>query len=193
MENIAVVGIANLFPGSDTPEAFWQQLLKKQDNRSQITAREMGVEPEKYYGRKGETDKFYCMSGGYIRDFEFDPDPFVPQGLDKTYLNELDDLNKWGLYVTQQALSDAGYWGSDKLHHCGLILGNLSFPTKTSNHLFLPLYAHVVEVALQQLTCASFQLTNFSAAQTVNPDNALIAGFPSALLSVIICIRAKLI
>ncbi|MGB5445366.1 MAG: beta-ketoacyl synthase N-terminal-like domain-containing protein, partial [Psychromonas sp.] len=152
MENIAVVGIANLFPGSKTPDDFWQQLLKKQDNRSQVTAAEMGCEPSKYFGRKGEADKFYCMYGGYIRDFEFDPTAFISQDLDKTYLNQLDDLNKWGLYVTQQALSDAGYWGSEKLKNCGLILGNLSFPTKTSNHLFLPLYGHVVEQALQQIT-----------------------------------------
>jgi acyl transferase domain-containing protein/3-hydroxymyristoyl/3-hydroxydecanoyl-(acyl carrier protein) dehydratase len=183
MEDIAVVGIANLFPGSDTPETFWQQLLNKQDNRSPITALELGVEPQKYYGRKGDTDKFYCMYGGYIRDFEFDSAPFVSESLNKTYLNQLDDLHKWGLYVTQQALSDAGYWGSEKLQNCGLILGNLSFPTKTSNHLFLPLYAHVVENALQQLTSSHFQLSNFSTKQTVNPDNALIAGFPSALLS----------
>ncbi|PKH01224.1 3-hydroxyacyl-[acyl-carrier-protein] dehydratase FabA [Psychromonas sp. MB-3u-54] len=183
MEDIAVVGIANLFPGSNTPETFWQQLLKKQDNRSPITALELGVEPQKYYGRKGDTDKFYCMYGGYIRDFEFDSGPFVSESLNNTYLNQLDDLHKWGLYVTQQALSDAGYWGSEKLQNCGLILGNLSFPTKTSNHLFLPLYAHVVEHALQQLTSSHFQLSNFSTKQTVNSDNALIAGFPSALLS----------
>ncbi|ABM03478.1 polyunsaturated fatty acid synthase PfaC [Psychromonas ingrahamii 37] len=183
MEDIAVVGIANLFPGSDTPETFWQQLLKKQDNRSQITKRELGVEPQKYYGRKGDMDKFYCMYGGYIRDFEFDSGPFISKGLNETYLNQLDSLHQWGLYVTYQALIDAGYWGSEKLQDCGLILGNLSFPTKTSNHLFLPLYGHVVEVALKQLTSSSFQLSNFSAGQTVNPDNALIAGFPSALLS----------
>jgi len=30
--------------------------------------------------------------------------------MEPSYLNRLDDLYKWGLYVTQQALSDAGYW-----------------------------------------------------------------------------------
>ncbi|WP_028864001.1 beta-ketoacyl synthase N-terminal-like domain-containing protein [Psychromonas aquimarina] len=183
MENIAVVGIANLFPGSDRPEQFWQQLLDKQDNREQISAAEMGLDPAKYYGKKGDTDKFYCMYGGYIRGFEFDAGPFVQYGLRESYLNQLDDLNKWGLYVTRQALKDAGYWGSEQLDNCGLILGNLSFPTKSSNHLFLPLYHHVVENALQQLTSDSFQLANFTKAKQVHPDNALIAGYPSALLS----------
>ena len=130
MENIAVIGIANLFPGSSKPDEFWTQLLNKQDNRSQITARELGVDPGKYYGKKGDSDKFYCMYGGYIRDFEFDNSPFIAQGLNADYLNQLDDLNRWSLYVTRQALTDAGYWASDKLANCGLILGNLSFPTK---------------------------------------------------------------
>jgi len=182
MENIAVVGIANLFPGSNTPEQFWQQLLDKKDNRAQITAAELGVEPGKYYGKKGDADKFYCMYGGYIRAFEFDADPFTAH-LDKEYLNQLDALNQWGLYVTEQALKDAGYWASDALHNCGLILGNLSFPTKSSNQLFLPLYAQVVENALKQLISNSFQLSHFTQPGKINADNALIAGYPSALLA----------
>tara|TARA_R110001583_G_scaffold53742_4_gene165379 strand:- start:2831 stop:8779 length:5949 start_codon:yes stop_codon:yes gene_type:complete len=183
MENIAIVGIANLFPGSSQPDEFWAQLLNKQDNRTKITATEMGVEPEQYLGKKGQTDKFYCMYGGYIRGFDFDVTPFTQRGFNADYLNQLDDINKWGLYVTEQALKNAGYWGSEQLQQCGLILGNLSFPTKTSNHLFLPFYHHVVENALQQLTDSSFQLANFSQAQSVLADNALVAGFPSALLA----------
>ncbi|MEI6897598.1 MAG: beta-ketoacyl synthase N-terminal-like domain-containing protein [Psychromonas sp.] len=183
MENIAIVGIANLFPGSSAPQEFWTQLLNKQDNRTPITATEMGVDPATYLGNKGESDKFYCMYGGYIRGFEFDASAFTARGLNGDYLNQLDALNKWGLYVTEQALKDAGYWGSEALNHCGLILGNLSFPTKSSNHLFLPFYHHVVENALQQLTTSDFKLTNFTAPQGIHPDNALVAGYPSALLA----------
>ncbi len=180
MENIAVVGIANLFPGSKAPEEFWQQLLGKQDCRSKATQEQMGVDPTKFYGQKGDTDKFYCIHGGYIRDFEFDPSGFA---LDGEYLQQLDDLNQWALYVTRQALGDAGYWGSDSLDNCGLILGNLSFPTKSSNHLFLPLYHQVVDNSLKQLLHKDFQLSHFTDKQTVHPDNALVAGYPSALLA----------
>ena len=183
MENIAVIGIANLFPGSSQPQAFWEQLLNKQDNRSAVSADEMGVDPAKYYGKKGDNDKFYCLYGGYIRDFEFPTQAFVDQGFDRDYLNSLDDLKQWALYVTQQALSDAGYWGSKQLAHCGLILGNLSFPTKSSNHLFLPYYGKIVEQALQQLTSERFQLSNFTTKKMPQPDNALVAGYPSALLA----------
>lgn len=180
MENIAVIGIANLFPGSSAPQTFWQQLLDKEDCRSRVTVAEMGVEPASYLGPKGNTDSFYCMHGGYIRDFEFDSSPFA---MEPSYLNRLDDLYKWGLYVTQQALSDAGYWGSDTLDNCGLILGNLSFPTKSSNHLFLPLYHQVVNNALKQLLNPDFQLAGFSQPVSVHPDNALISGYPAALFA----------
>lgn len=197
MENIAVVGIANLFPGSSAPEEFWQQLLKKQDCRSKATSEQMGVDPDKYTGKKGDTDKFYCVHGGYIRDFDFDASAFVANnqqgqannenGLTTDYLNQLDDLNQWALYVTQQALTDAGYWGSEKLADCGVILGNLSFPTKSSNHLFMPLYHQVVDGALKQVLNDDFQLSHFSetdiAQNDIHADNALVAGYPAALLA----------
>ncbi len=189
MENIAVVGIANLFPGSSAPEEFWQQLLKKQDCRSKATKEQMGVDVAKYSGKKGDTDKFYCVHGGYIRDFNFDASQFVETetGLSSSYLYQLDDLNKWALYVTQQALTDAGYWGSDKLEQCGVILGNLSFPTKSSNHLFMPLYHQVVDNALKAGIDKDFQLSHFSdtdiANNDIHADNALVAGYPAALLA----------
>ncbi|MBL1418605.1 MAG: hypothetical protein COB27_017225, partial [Moritella sp.] len=90
MENIAVVGIANLFPGSQAPDQFWQQLLEQQDCRSKATAVQMGVDPAKYTGNKGDTDKFYCIHGGYISDFNFDASGYQ---LDSSYLTGLDDLN----------------------------------------------------------------------------------------------------
>ncbi|NRA54939.1 MAG: 3-hydroxyacyl-[acyl-carrier-protein] dehydratase FabA [Gammaproteobacteria bacterium] len=180
MENIAVVGIANLFPGSQAPEHFWQQLLEQQDCRSKATAKQMGVDPAKYTGKKGDTDKFYCVHGGFISDFNFDPSGFKLGG---DYLSGLDDLNQWALYVTKQALSDAGYWGSAALDNCGLILGNLSFPTKSSNHLFMPLYHNVVDNALKQLLHGDFELAHFTEHQAVHPDNGLVAGYPAALLA----------
>jgi len=190
MENIAIVGIANLFPGSSAPEEFWQQLLKQQDNRTPITEHELGVNPNDYLGRKGESDKYYCLYGGYIRDFNFDGTEYIASNvsserklLTADELNQLDDLHQWSLYVTKSALQDAGYWQSEKLNDCGLILGNLSFPTKQSNHLFLELYREVVEIALQQTIDSRFQLSSFATTKTVSPYNGLVAGYPAALLA----------
>ncbi|PCJ47152.1 MAG: polyunsaturated fatty acid synthase PfaC [Gammaproteobacteria bacterium] len=180
MEDIAVVGIANLFPGSSAPEEFWQKMLSKEDCRSKATAEQMGVDPNKYYGKKGEDDKFYCIHGGYIRDVQFDSSDFA---LESTYLEQMDDLSQWSLTVTRDALKDAGYWNSDALKDCGVILGNLSFPTKSSNHLFMPIYNKVVDNSLKQLLNNDFQLSHFTEHKSVHPDNGLIAGYPSALVA----------
>ena len=187
MENIAIVGIANLFPGSSAPEEFWQQLLQQQDNRTPITESELGVKPADYLGKKGESDKYYCLYGGYIRDFKFDAAEYLPQAKTSTvtahYLNQLDDLHQWSLYVTKRALQDAGYWQSEQLLDCGLILGNLSFPTKQSNHLFLDLYGDLVELALQKTVHKNLILAPFAAPKKVAAENALVAGYPAALLA----------
>ncbi|TEW55936.1 3-hydroxyacyl-[acyl-carrier-protein] dehydratase FabA [Psychromonas sp. RZ22] len=187
MENIAIVGIANLFPGSSAPEAFWLQLLQQQDNRTEITKSELGVDPLKYLGKKGDSDKYYCLYGGYIRDFNFDATEYLPEpnitDISTEKLMQLDDLHQWSLFVTKRALQDAGYWKSAALKDCGLILGNLSFPTKQSNFLFMDLYHDVVELALQKTLNSSFQLTPFAARKTVSPENALVAGYPAAMLA----------
>lgn len=187
MENIAIVGIANLFPGSSAPEEFWDQLLEQQDNRTAITEEELGVKPNEYLGKKGESDKYYCLYGGYIRDFHFDAEEYLTDPVHSTLtakdISQLDDLHQWSLYVTKLALQDAGYWQSKSLQNCGLILGNLSFPTKKSNHLFLELYRGVVEEALQQTVHANFKLTPFAPKQQVAPENALVSGYPAALLA----------
>lgn len=182
MEKIAVIGIANLFPGSKNLEDFWQNLLQKQDSRTDATRYQMGVDPKAYYGEEGDTDKYYCMRGGYIHDFQLDCEGFA---LPADYLQQLDDVFQWPLYVAREALKDAGYLGQEKiLDDCGVILGNLSFPTKFSNHLCMPLYHKTVEGALQKLVGnSSFQLENFSDVRSVHPANALVAGYPSALLA----------
>lgn len=180
MENIAVIGIANLFPGCHTPDEFWQNLLDKKDCRSRAGIEQMGVNPDKYFGQKGDTDKYYCMHGGYVSNFNFDANNFL---VEADYLLQLDDLFHWTLYVARQALLDGGYWGSDALARCGAILGNLSFPTKSSNHLFMPLYHHNVQAGLQKIIGDKFELSHFSQAQYIHPDNALIAGYPSSLLA----------
>ena len=98
MENIAVVGIANLFPGANAPEEFWQNLLANKDCRSKVLESQMGVDPEKYFGKKGDVDKYYCIHGGYVSNFDFDANGYH---VDADYLNTLDHLYHWSLYVAR--------------------------------------------------------------------------------------------
>ena len=138
MEPIAIIGISCLFPGAHTPDDFWRNLLAETDSTSSATTADMGVPPETFFNRaKGQRDKFYAMRGGYVRDFVFDPSGYQ---LPAAFIRSLDSLFHWPLYVAREALRDSGYLNSEAGSHTGLVLGNLSFPTKTSQHLFAPLY-----------------------------------------------------
>ncbi|MDP7463376.1 MAG: beta-ketoacyl synthase N-terminal-like domain-containing protein, partial [SAR324 cluster bacterium] len=135
--------------------------------------------------RKGVTDCYYCTQGGYIHDFTFDPEGFrVPAAR----LSGLDDVFQWSLHVAREALHDANLLDDpERLTHCGVILGNLSFPTKSSNHLVLPLYREALEPMLQDLLGRpDFLLPEFSGPPTTHhqpPENLGIAGRPASLIA----------
>ena len=150
MKKIAIIGISCLFPEAKTPQEFYQNLLDEKDSISSATKAQMGVEPTTYYHKKkGIQDRYYNLKGGYINDFKFEAEGFH---LSTQELIHLDDLHKWSLYVAKEALADAGYLGQKKaLERCGLLLGNLSFPTKSSNKRFLPLYNQLLEKNLQNI------------------------------------------
>ncbi|GGI73921.1 3-hydroxyacyl-[acyl-carrier-protein] dehydratase FabA [Shewanella gelidii] len=174
---IAIVGLANLYPDADTPQQFWQNLLDKKDSRTTIDPQKLGAEVASYRGEQGESDRFYCDKGGYIRDFQFNANGYR---LNPEQFDGLDESFLWALDTSRKALADAGVdLNSPKLDKTGIVMGTLSFPTAKSNELFLPLYHGVVEQALQQkLGNENFRLQGFQATQqphSANPHNGAIA------------------
>jgi PfaB family protein len=111
---------------------------------------------------------------------------FEPEqlGVSPEEFERLDDLKKWSLYVAHEALKDSGYVdNSDVLKRCGVILGNLSFPTKSSNQLFVPIYHQVLNQAIIDLTGDdSFVLPRYSEPRAVTREAGLIAGYPAGLI-----------
>ena len=182
MEPIAIIGISCLFPGAHTPEEFWRNLLAETDSTSSATTADMGVSPDIFFNpKKAKRDKFYALRGGYVRDFAFDPTGYQ---LPAEFLNSLDSLFHWPLYVAREALRDSGYLNSDIRERTGVVLGNLSFPTKTSKHLFSPLYQTALTSTLQELLQdPHFQLPRLAPPVSNSLANALISGYPAAVVS----------
>jgi PfaB family protein len=182
MEPIAIIGLSCLFPGARTPDEFWRNLLAETDFTSSATTADMGVPPETFFNPvKGQRDKFYALRGGYVRDFVFDSSGYR---LPAAFLDALDSLFHWPLYVAREALRDSGYLDSPAGAQTGVVLGNLSFPTKTSQHLFAPLYQGAVSNALQELLQdPSFQLPRLDPPAADSLANALISGYPAAVVS----------
>lgn len=181
MEKIAIIGISCLFPGAETPQQYWQNLLEQKDSTSLATAEEMGVDPKIFYSsHKGQIDKYYCTRGGYVRNFQFDPTGY---NITPDILQKLDPLYQWSLYVAKQALQDSGYLNNNGvLANCGVILGNLSFPTRSSHHLFAPIYHQALNSALQKLLgVKSFKLkSNTKEGSLVNGQ---ISSHPARLIA----------
>ena len=181
MKKIAIIGLSCLFPDSENPEKYWQNLLKRKDLTSLATDEQMGVDANIFYAdKKGITDKCYCLKGGYIRNFEFDASGCQ---IEPNILQDLDPLYQWSFYVAKEALKDSGYLDNiSVLANCGVILGNLSFPTRKSHHLFSPIYHQAINSAIQKLLdLQSFQLK--SNAKKVSYLNSNISGYPASLIA----------
>lgn len=183
MERIAIVGLSCLFPDAKNPEEFWQNLVAQKDSTSAATVEEMGVDPTIFYDPvKGKPDKTYSLQGGYIRNFEFEPTGY---NLPSEFIEGLDPLFKGSLYVAKQALQDSKYLGNEKvLSKCGVILGNLSFPTQFSKQLCEPIYHQTIESAVRELLQdTNFRLANSQTSAKVSPYNAMVSGLPAALVA----------
>ncbi|MCU7836777.1 MAG: PfaB family protein [gamma proteobacterium symbiont of Taylorina sp.] len=182
MDKIAIIGTACLFPGAETPEAYWENLLANKDSRISADVEHMGRDAKDYFSPHKDTkDKYYCTTGGYIQNFHFDSQGYA---LDKEKLQGLDNTFLWALHVCREALKDSGYSydsKSDHLSRCGVILGNLSFPTQKSNKLFLPLYHQAMSTPLKDL----FNEPDFKMGDEVSGDfdNGTVAGLPASIIS----------
>jgi PfaB family protein len=186
MEKIAVIGLACLFPDAQTPEQFWQNLLAQKNSISQATQEQMGVDPKIFYdpvkGKTGETGKYYCQQGGFIKNFQFE---LTGYRIAPYILESLDNIYQWSLYVAKQALQDSGYLDNlDVLAKCGVILGNLSSPTRSSYHQIAPIYQKTIESAVGELLHRQdFQLDRRKSPLNLGWHNVLTAGYPSAIIA----------
>jgi acyl transferase domain-containing protein len=107
MEKIAIIGTACLFPEADTPETYWQNLVANKDSRVSADEKHMGRDPNDYFSSKKDTkDKYYCTTGGYVNNFNFNPQGYK---IEANKLKGLDNTFQWALHVSREALKDAGY------------------------------------------------------------------------------------
>ena len=181
MEPIAIVGMGCLFPGAQSPNEYWQNLLNKVDSSSSLSEDELGgIDPELYFdAKKGTPDKICYTKNGHVRGFQFDPAGYrIPA----EQLQRLDKLFQWTLYVAHEALRDAGFHqGQEKT---GMVLGNIGMPTHSGKQIMNSFYHKVLEPYIQDLIGDnSFRFQNYWNTESLSPlnlstasQNALVAG-----------------
>lgn len=131
---IAVVGYGCIVPGCDSAEALWRTV---EDGGCRITAapagdwrvtmaRVMGAGPDGAY----RPDHAWSDRGGYVGDLAVRLDPAAD--LDPALAAQLDPVFGWTLHAAGQALQGVHRTSTDR---GGLVLGNLSYPTRLHGRL----------------------------------------------------------
>ncbi|HTY25739.1 MAG TPA: SDR family NAD(P)-dependent oxidoreductase [Desulfomonilaceae bacterium] len=121
-EPIAVVGIGLRFPGSDSPETFWEQIVTGRSGIREVPAQRWG-NPDLYYDPDPKApDKTYSRIGGFITEFQFDP---LKYRIPPAVARKMDRTQQMAVACVADALADAAL-SPEKLkgRKVGIILGN---------------------------------------------------------------------
>jgi 3-oxoacyl-(acyl-carrier-protein) synthase/phosphopantetheinyl transferase (holo-ACP synthase) len=118
--DIAIVGMSCYFPGANTVQEFWNNLVNGVS--SITTAPEYRIDPSFFSnGKTTEVDRFYFRKGGFVSPITIDPIrygilPIAAEGIDPEHLV--------ALHLVKEALTDAGvYQKKISLQKCCFILG----------------------------------------------------------------------
>lgn len=127
-EDIAVVGVACLFPGAPNAAVYWRNILSKVDAITDPPHE--AWEPSLYYDiGSHENDRVYCRKGGYLGPLAY-IDPFelgiVPRAV------EGGEPDQWlALRVAREALQDAGMSDASAYRErAALILGKGTYANR---------------------------------------------------------------
>jgi acyl transferase domain-containing protein len=105
MNDVAIVGMACIFPGAGDLETYWRNIVSGVDAIQDVPASRW--DPVFYDPASKAPDRFYCKRGGFIDDFaEFDALSF---GVMPVEAHGADPDQLLSLQVAAQALVDAGY------------------------------------------------------------------------------------
>lgn len=135
-EPIAIVGRGCILPGCGSPAELWETVAA---GRSQITEAPAGdwrIGMDRVLDSASDhytPDRAWTDKGGYIRGFaeKFDA---TETAIDSALIARLDPVFQWSIYAARQAMAEVlpGKTGAER---AGLILGNLSYPTRLHTRL----------------------------------------------------------
>ncbi len=136
-EPIAIVGQGCVLPGGLSPDELWKTVHDGRDALSSPRPDYWGVSPAHILCDRQDApylDHAWSDRGGYVDGFD---EVFDPRGLllDGARLDGLDPLYLWAVEAARQAVDSAGWRAGEVPGSAGIILGNLSYPTKAMTDL----------------------------------------------------------
>lgn len=124
VDDIAIIGVSGRFPGADTVDAFWTNILGGVDSVRPVP-RARWDHAAVYDPSPGVPGRTQCPDGGFLDDVEsFDPLFFNLSPHEATLM---DPQQRLFLQEAWHALEDAGYAGPHPAHaRCGLFVGTVA-------------------------------------------------------------------
>lgn len=118
---VAIVGLAGLFPKSRTIGEFWNHIVAQSDCIEDIPPSRWSLD-DHFDSDQKASDKTYSRRGGFVPAVDFDPLEF---GLPPKTLESIDTAQMLALLVARDALADAGYGPEREFarERTGVILG----------------------------------------------------------------------
>lgn len=104
-EDIAIVGMACLFPQAQGLRQFWHNILRGVDTIREVSDDRWRA-ANMFDPKRGTPDKVYSKWGGFLDDIPFDPQVY---GIAPASLASIEPVQLLALEVTRQALADAGF------------------------------------------------------------------------------------
>jgi acyl transferase domain-containing protein len=102
--DIAIVGMAGVFPGAPDVQTFWENIVSKVDAVSEAPDDWEGLA---YYDPgSSANDRIYCKRGGFLKEVYFRPADY---GVMPLAVDGADPDHFIGLMVAAEAMADAGY------------------------------------------------------------------------------------
>ncbi|WP_181775748.1 type I polyketide synthase [Amycolatopsis pittospori] len=102
--DIAIVGMACLFPQAGDLPSFWSNVLSGVDSVTEVPAQRW--DPSLYYAPDGDGEKTPSRWGGFLPEIPFDP---LDYGIPPASLASIEPVQLLALEVSRRALADAGY------------------------------------------------------------------------------------
>ncbi len=134
---IAIVGFAGVFPGADSVEKFWQNIIDKKSRAIEIPESRLIAPMDSLYHPTPMPDKALSKRACLITDFAFDPSGF---NIDSSLLSELDPLYHLVLHAGREAFAGCHTYNLN-LQNVGVSLAAIALPTDGSSAITREIFA----------------------------------------------------
>ncbi|MHA1419191.1 MAG: SDR family NAD(P)-dependent oxidoreductase [Candidatus Heimdallarchaeaceae archaeon] len=118
---IAIIGLGCVFPDAMNIDQYWKNIISKKYSITEISKDRW--DPKLYFNSdKTIEGKTYSKIGAFVKDYKFNS---IQYRIPPKVAEKMDDVQKWSLDATRQALEDAGLPIDGKTRmNMAIIIGN---------------------------------------------------------------------